>query len=204
MRTKIILTAVFITLLAALSYTFRRYVEMKNDRDRLRQNQSILLHNGRVEITRTSDGRSHASAPAINLRADEFRQSADPLVKVARQAGIKPSRISTAATAATATSVYIETQLTTVPSDTSTVAPTYSQTPRHLSYTDPWTSLTGTIADSSFRGSISTTDTLDIIIHRIPRRFLFFRFGCREVRIDISSRNPHTRLTYAKFYQLVR
>ena len=55
-----------------------------------------------------------------------------------------------------------------------------------------------------FHGSITAVDTLDIIVHRIPKRFLFFRFGCKQVRMDIISRNPHTRLTYARYYQLVK
>lgn len=199
-------TAILMLLFAGLAVlAFRAYSDMKADRDRLKENQSLLLHNGTVEITETNTGNSHASTPALTLRPDEFRQSGDTLVKVARQVGIKPSRISGAATAATSTHADI-------------VAPIWHQAdtiskmdslylPEGLvcfSWYDPWLSLSGCVSDSVFRGTVSATDTLDIVVHRVPKRFLFFRFGCREVRMDIISRNPHTRLTYARYYKLVK
>lgn len=184
-------------LFAALALlAFRAYRNMKADRDRLKQNQTQLLNNGAVDITETPNGRSRASVAPLTLRPDEFRRSADPLVKIARQAHVRPARISEAATAATSMQTTIETPAyrSSAVSDSSVC----------FSWSDPWVSLSGCVADSFFRGTVSTTDTLDIIVHRVPKRFLFFRFGCREVRMDIISRNPHTRLTYARYYKLVK
>lgn len=206
-------TAILMLLFAGLAVlAFRAYSDMKADRDRLKENQNLLLHNGTVEITETNTGNSHASTQALTLRPDEFRQSGDTLVKVARQIGIKPSRISGAATAATSTRTDIEAPLTSVQADESTSEPVDSQATRPpvhpstrcFSWHDPWLSLSGCVSDSLFRGTVSSSDTLDIIVHRVPKRFLFFRFGCREVRMDIISCNPHTRLTYARYYRLVK
>ena len=193
---------------------YRAYSDMKADRDRLKENQSLLLHNGEVEIKQTNTGSSQASVPALTLRSSEFRQSGDTLLQVAKIAGIKASRISEAATAATATHVNFDARVfRTVVHDTlrDTVLCPASPQPAlppskqlQLSWNDPWVSLSGTIADSIFHGSLTSTDTLDIIVHRIPKRFLFFRFGCRQVRMDIISRNPHTRLTYARYLQLIK
>ena len=184
-------------LFAALALlAFRAYRNMKADRDRLKQNQTQLLNNGAADITEMPNGRSRASVASLTLRPDEFRRSADSLVKIARQVGIRPSRISEASTAATSMQTTIET-----PIYRSSAVPDSSVC---LSWSDPWVSLSGCVTDSLFRGIVSTTDTLDIIVHRVPKRFLFFRFGCREVRMDIISRNPHTRLTYARYYKLVK
>ena len=176
----------FLVLIAALVFFICLYLDTAADRDRIKQNQSILLHNGVVEISETGTGNSHASTPALTLRPSEFKESGDTLAKVARQVGIKPSRISEAATAATTTAADI-----TAPVWHTTATATVSTDSLHR-------------PDSLFRGSVSSTDTLDIIVHRIPKRFLFFRFGCKQVRMDIISRNPHTRLTYARYYQLVK
>ena len=205
-----VITAVLMVVFAGLALVaFRAYSDMKADRDRLKENQSLLLHNGEVEIKQTNTGLSLASVPALTLRSSEFRQSGDTLLQVAKTAGIKTSRISEAATASTATRVDFNTRVfRTAVHDTirDTIAgslPTLSPS-KQLSWNDSWVSLSGTITDSMFHGSITAVDTLDIIVHRIPKRFLFFRFGCKQVRMDIISRNPHTRLTYARYYQLVK
>ncbi len=202
-----VITAVLMVIFAGLALVaFRAYSDMKADRDRLKENQSLLLHNGEVEIKQTNTGCSQASVPALTLRPSEFRRSGDTLLRTAKAAGIKASRISEAATAATTTHVDFDARVfRTVVHDTlrDTVLCPASPLPA-LSWNDPWVSLSGTIADSIFHGSLTSNDTLDIIVHRVPKRFLFFRFGCKQVRMDIISRNPHTRLTYARYYQLVK
>ncbi|MBS5895112.1 MAG: histidine kinase [Prevotella buccae] len=190
----------FLVLIAALVFFICLYLDTAADRDRIKQNQSILLHNGVVEISETGTGNSHASTPALTLRPSEFKESGDTLAKVARQVGIKPSRISEAATAATTTAADITAPVWHSPDTASIPADSLIC----FSWHDSWLSLSGCVSDSTFRGSVTSTDTLDIIVHRIPKRFLFFRFGCKQVRMDIISRNPHTRLTYARFFQLTK
>ena len=202
-----ILVGVIVTLLGSLSLSVHLYVKTKADRDRLKDNQNILLHNGKVEISETSTGRSHLSAPAVTLTTSEFRQSGDDLLKVTKQVGIKAGRISHAASAATTLTADIVAPITKPPSAhylSDTITRYLPDTLKCFSWSDPWLSLSGCVSDSLFRGTITATDTLDIMVHRVPKRFLFFRYGCKEVRMDIISRNPHTKLTYAKFYQLIK
>ena len=207
-----ILTFALMLVSAGLAlFAFIAYRNMKADRDRLKENQNILLHNGKVDIKRTNTGLSQASVPALTLRSSEFRQSGDTLLQVAKSAGIKTSRITEVATAAATTSVEFKTRVfQTIVHDTvrDTVARSLTtllpSRQLQLSWSDPWISLSGTITDSIFHGSITSVDTLDIIVHRVPKRFLFFRFGCKQVRMDVVSRNPHTQLTYARFLQLIK
>ena len=210
-KTNIVLFILMVIFALVAFMATRAYFNLKTDRDRLKDNQNLLLHNGKVDIKQTNTGLSQASVPALTLRSSEFRQSGDTLLQVAKTAGIKTSRISEAATASTATRVDFNTRLfRTAVHDTvrDTVArslPTLSPSVQlQLSWNDSWVSLSGTITDSMFHGSIIAVDTLDIIVHRVPKRFLFFRFGCKQVRMDIISRNPHTRLTYARYYQLMK
>lgn len=200
------ISSAFLILIVALALFVQLYLDTAADRNRIKQNQSLLLHNGMVEVSETNTGNSHASAPALTLRTSEFKESGDTLTKIARQIGIKPSRISEAATAATTTAADITTPVWHT-TDTATVSTDSLHRPDSLvcfSWHDSWLSLSGCVSDSIFRGSVTSTDTLDIIVHRIPKRFLFFRFGCKQVRMDIISRNPHTRLTYARYFQLIK
>ena len=79
-----VITAVLMVVFAGLALVaFRAYSDMKADRDRQKENQSLLLHNGEVEIKQTNTGSSQASVPALTLRSSEFRQSGDTLLQVA-------------------------------------------------------------------------------------------------------------------------
>ena len=84
-----ILIGIIVALVGSLSVSVHLYNKMKADRDRLEENQNILLHNGKVEITQTATGNSHLSAPAVTLTPTEFKQSGDTLAKIAKQVGIK-------------------------------------------------------------------------------------------------------------------
>ena len=83
------------------------------------------------------------------------------------------------------------------------IAPGRTDTLPCLSYRDPWLSFAGCLRADSFIGEIHARDTLDIVVHRIPRRFLFFRWGCKAVKMQAVCRNPHTQLTYMRYVRLV-
>lgn len=180
-------------------WTFTALFNARKEVERLSQNQDILLHNGNVEIF-TADGKSAVSAPAVTISKSEFKASNEKVKSVAKSAGIKPSRINEFAEATSETNVEVTAPI----EHQATMVNNHVDTASCIRYADPWVTLSGCVSDSVFTGVISSMDTLDIIVHRVPKRFLFFRFGCKEVRMDIVSRNPHTRLTHARFYQLVK
>lgn len=69
---------------------------------------------------------------------------------------------------------------------------------------DPWIRIEGSIARDSVRCRVSSVDTLRQVIHRIPRRFLFIRWGTKALRQEIVSSNPHTRIVYAEYVRIER
>ena len=219
MRAKITAAAIVAALVLALVAAVRSCRSLRADRNRLLWNQSVLLHNGQVEIGKTSDGRSMTSVPAVTLRPREFSRSADALPRVARSMSVRPSRVTSAATVAAVTTASVVVPLQRAPRTTADRPPPFSspdtlRTSASLPspsgrppmatfhWADPWITLRATIRDDSVDLTLRSADTLDIIVHRVPRRFLFFRFGCKAVRMNVSARNPHTRLVYARYYQI--
>ena len=216
MRAKITAAAIVAALVLALVAAVRSCRSLRADRNRLLHNQSVLLHNGQVEIGKTSEGRSMTSVPAVTLRPREFSRSADALPRVARSMSVRPSRVTSAATVAAVTTASVVVPLQRAPRTTADRPPPFSS-PDTLRtsaspsgrppmatfhWADPWITLRATICDDSVDLTLRSADTLDIIVHRVPRRFLFFRFGCKAVRMNVSARNPHTRLVYARYYQI--
>ena len=186
----------------ALVVAFKECHELRGESERTKENQDILLHNGRVEIGRTQSGRPRASVQAITLKTSDLKRSPDSLLAVNRkELKIKNSRIMAAATTSTTTKVDVKAAIQPVPHDTCSRSlsglyrpPDVSQ----VSWSDPWITLRGDIEGDSMRVHIESRDTLQMIVHRVPKKFLFFRYGTKGIRMEVVAQNPHARLSYPR------
>lgn len=186
----------------ALVVAFKECHKLRGESERTRENQDVLLHNGRVEIGRTQSGRPRASVQAITLKTSDLKRSPDSLLAVNRkELKIKNSRIMAAATTSTTTQVDVKAAIRPVPHDTCSRSlsglyrpPDVSQ----VSWSDPWITLRGDIDGDSMRVHIESRDTLQMVVHRVPKKFLFFRYGTKGVRLSVVGQNPHSRLSYPR------
>ena len=64
------------------------------------------------------------------------------------------------------------------------------------------TELHGLIHNDSISYTLQSTDTLYQVIHRVPRRFLFFRYGTRAIHQTVWSSNPNTKIVYNEYIEL--
>lgn len=181
---------------------FKECHELRGESERTKENQDILLHNGRVEIGRTQSGRPRASVQAITLKTSDLKCTPDSLLAVNRkELKIKNSRIMAAATTSTTTQVDVKVAIRPVPHDTCSRSlsglyrpPDVSQ----VSWSDPWITLRGDIEGDSMQVHIESRDTLQMVVHRVPKKFLFFRYGTKGVRLSVVGQNPHSRLSYPR------
>ena len=67
---------------------------------------------------------------------------------------------------------------------------------------DPWVTVEGLIERDSVACRVESTDTLRQVVHRVPRRFLFIRWGTKAIRQEVVSSNPHTRIVYTDYIEL--
>lgn len=188
----------------ALVVAFKECHDLRGESERTKENQDILLHNGRVEIGRTQSGRPRASVSAITLKTSDLKRNPDSLLAVNRkELKIKKSRIMAAATTSTTTQVDVKAAIRPVPHDDTCSRslsglyrpPDVSQT---VSWSDPWITLRGEIEGDSMQVHIESRDTLQMIVHRVPKKFLFFRYGTKGVRMEVVGQNPHSQLSYPK------
>lgn len=186
----------------ALVMTFKECHDLRGEAERTKENQDILLHNGKVEIGRTQSGRPRASVQAITLKTSDLKCTPDSLLAVNRkELKIKNSRIMAAATTSTTTKVDVKVAIRPVPHDTCSRSlsglyrpPDVSQ----VSWSDPWITLRGDIEGDSMQVHIESRDTLQMVVHRVPKKFLFFRYGTKGVRMEVVGQNPHSRLSYPR------
>ena len=75
---------------------------------------------------------------------------------------------------------------------------------RTFRWRDPWVTVEGVIERDSVACRVESTDTLRQVVHRVPRRFLFIRWGTKALRQEIVSTNPHTRIVHAEYVKIER
>ena len=141
---------------------------------------------------------------ALRLRCAEFEELRAADAAEIRRLGIKLRRLEAAARTATATKVEIRTPVrdTVVVrlSDTLVVRDTL----RLLRWRDAWVRVEGAVTADSVLCRVESADTLRQVVHRIPRRFLFIRWGTKALRQEIVPSNPHTRIVYSEYVKIER
>lgn len=172
----------------------------RRERLRLEANQHALLTD--VEYYRTRDSLSAAGVERLTLTNREFRRHAEELERTVEDLRLKVRRLQSASRTAVVTEYPVTVRLrdTVVLRDTFPVPDTV----RLLRYSNPWLTLDGRITDTVFRGRIESRDTLIQVVHRVPRRFWFIRWGTKAVRQEVTTRNPYSRITYTEYIELKR
>lgn len=158
------------------------------------------------EVThyRTLAGESAASVEALRLHTAELER-----LRSADAATINELRLRLRRVESLTTTALEGTYSASVPilHDTTTLLAEDMHHPspvRHFEWSDTWATVRGRIEEDSVHCEIKTIDTLRQIVHRVPYRFLFFRFGTRALRQEIISSNPHNRIVYAEYIEVER
>ena len=161
---------------------------------RLENNNSALLQS--VKTYRTKADENAASVQVLRLKIGEYEELRAADAERIRKLGIKLKRLESASKSVTKTAVNISAPLrdTVILRDTLRL----HDTVRLFRWRDSWVTVDGVIDNDSVSCSVTSVDTLHQIIHRIPRRFLFFRYGTKAIRQEIVSSNPHTEVVYSE------
>lgn len=192
------LTIALAICLVALAISIRSCANIKADRNRLSDNQQALFED--VDYYRTQSGHSAASVERLTLSKAEVDKYCQDLKVSLAQLNIKVKRLQSASTSATETKYNIKTNVrdSLVVRDSIVV-----DTLRCISYRDAWLSFAGCTNDGvNYDVNIESRDTLTTIVHRVPRKFLFIKYGCKAIRQEVLSKNPHTKITYTQYIEL--
>lgn len=187
-------------LLFAVGALLRGYRSAQQEIVRLRENHLALTEELHHYQTRLGD--SAASSRVLRLRCREYEQLRARDAAEIRSLGIRLKRAEAVARADLATRIDLSAPL----HDTllrREKLPLYD-TVRLFRWRDPWIEVEGVVAADSVQCRVRSVDTLLQVVHRVPRRFLFIRWGTKAIRQEIINKNPHTRVVYAEYIALER
>lgn len=195
------------------------------ERRRVQSNNEVLTDS--VEFYRTASGKHAASRQVLELRTGELERYNKQLGFTVRELRIKVRRLEAAAMTATRTEVHITAPLEPASPQPSAwekygagvrraadsvkaaLNPKFSGLPKVpevkvFRWSDRHVSVDGMIRADSVSCHVESIDTLQQVVHRVPRRFLFIRWGTKAIRQEVVSSNPHTNIVYTEYIELKR
>ena len=191
------MTKYFISIIAALivilGISVKSCRNVCADRDRLFHNQRTLMSD--VRFYRTKDSLSAVSVERLVFSNREFKKYCGDLEEQVNELRLSVKRLQSVSQAAVQTTYQVNTMIR-----DSIVHE--SDTLRCIDYRDDYLTLVGCIENNNFSGIIESCDTITQIVHRVPRKFLFIKWGCKAIRQEIICKNPYSRLTYTKYIEL--
>lgn len=152
-----------------------------------------------VQYYQDEAGRNAASIQRLELSKAELEAYNGELTQRIEDLNIKLKRVQAATTTATQTNVEIKTII----KDTIIYRDTGMLVLPAIKWKDSWVNVDGIIKpDSTVDLSIQSVDTLFQVVHRVPKKFLFIRYGTKAIRQEITSSNPHTKIVYSEYIEL--
>lgn len=175
--------------------------KLSKENKRLQSNQEALLKE--CDTLRTENGMSMARVKQLELTANEFEESCTQLAEQVAELGIKNSRLQFLVHANSATAVRIDT--ITRDSIIYIKEEGRADTLRCFEFDDGWVQANGCINKAGrLQADFVSNDTLLVVAHRVPKRFLFFSFGCKYIELNVTTSNPHTRLESARYIKFTK
>ena len=153
-----------------------------------------------VRFYRTASDRSAASVEALEMSVAEFRAERERDAEEIASLGIRLRRAESYAQSASTTTIAD----TVVVRDTVIVRDSLPRAYRYFAAADVWSRVEGIFYGDSVNYSVHSIDTLHQVIHRVPRKFWFIRYGTKAIRQDVWSSNPNTQLVYTEYIELPR
>lgn len=166
--------------------------KLKQENEILQTNVSILME-GAEQYT-TKDSLQVATIANLELSISEYRRYKAEDEKLIESLKIDNKRLKGVIN--TQTEAYYQQTTLLRDSVNMILSPDSVEIPLSIktaSFADQWHSLNVTIQGDSLNYKLKTKESLLVTNHIVPKRFLFFKYGCREVRTEVVSRNPYVK-----------
>lgn len=169
----------------------------KTETKRLTGNQSALLTE--VKSYKTKDSLSAASVQRLVLSKGEIEKYCGDLENTLSDLNIKIKRLQSASTTAVKTEYIIKTVFR------DSIVFREKQPPdtiRCVQYEDPYLTFSGCDDDGDFTQKIESRDTIETIVHRVPNKWWFIKWGTKGIQQDVVSKNPHSKIVFTRYIEL--
>lgn len=200
MKNKIIITLVLAVMgcISIMAYLETKLQATKEDRDKYKQNTYTLLND--VQEYQTKDSLNVASVGILELKLSEYKKYRADDLSLINSLKVDKKRLEQITTTQTQTIYELKGSVrdSIVYRDNFIV-----DTLKCIVIHNKWFDLTGcSNRNNDFQGTFENRDSLIYIEHIVPKRFLFFKWGVKERKQEILSKNPNTKIINAEYISI--
>lgn len=172
------------------------FLREHNEKERYKANQTALLSD--VAYYKTENERNVASVRALTLTKSEIETYNKNLAERCDELEISLRRLISANITNMQTDYHLVGELR----DSLVLRYNTIDTLRCMDYDDSYLTFSACVDSAGmYVADIISRDTVTAIVHRIPRRFLFFKFGTKEVRQEVYCANPRTQIITTQYVE---
>jgi hypothetical protein len=172
------------------------FSQERAEKERYKANQTALLSD--VAYYKTENERNVASVRALTLTKNEIETYNKNLAERCDELEISLRRL----ISANITNMHTDYHLVGELRDSLILRYNTIDTLRCMDYDDSYLTFSACVDSAGmYVADIVSRDTVTAIVHRIPRRFLFFKFGTKEVRQEVYCSNPRTQIITTQYVE---
>ena len=172
------------------------FSQERAEKERYKANQTALLSD--VAYYKTENERNVASVRALTLTKSEIETYNKNLAERCDELEISLRRLISANITNMQTDYHLVGELR----DSLVLRYNTIDTLRCMDYDDSYLTFSACVDSSGmYVADIISRDTVTAIVHRIPRRFLFLKFGTKEVRQEVYCANPRTQIITTQYVE---
>lgn len=190
--------ALIVAMVMIIIILFSMLRTSNKEKKRFESNQHSLLEH--VEYLKTESGKSAAEVEKLALTNKEFKAHEDDLLEKVNDLNLKVRRLQSATQVGTKTEYVVKTEI----KDSLVYIEGQTIKLKCVDFTNGWLTVDGCVRDGEFDGFIQSVDTLSHFIHRVPKRFLFIKYGTKGINLSVMTSNPYSKITYTKYIELKR
>ena len=172
------------------------FSQERAEKERYKANQTALLSD--VAYYKTENERNVASVRALTFTKSEIETYNKNLAERCDELEISLRRLISANITNMQTDYHLVGELR----DSLVLLYNTIDTLRCMDYDDSYLTFSACVDSAGmYVADIISRDTVTAIVHRIPRRFLFFKFGTKEVRQEVHCANPRTQIITTQYVE---
>lgn len=184
-----ILAAMFIVTMAAFIRSAYQNSKLRSELNRQTENIGSLTYD--IQYGKLDDSLSVAKNTALQAKCDELKQLHLVDAKLVKELKVKLKDVKTIHTASSSTA------------DTVRIEPIPNTADSVFSYQDKWLSLHIDIPARLCQ--YTSKDSLTTIVSRLYKhKFLWWRWGTKGYQVQIINFNPHSRINYSRYVEVVK
>lgn len=179
-----------------LVFAWLLFSQERAEKERYKANQTALLSD--VAYYKTENERNVASVRALTLTKSEIETYNKNLAERCDELEISLRRLISANITNMQTDYHLVGELR----DSLVLRYNTIDTLRCMDYDDSYLTFSACVDSAGmYVADIISRDTVTAIVHRIPRKFLFFKFGTKEVRQEVYCANPRTQIITTQYVE---